>query len=271
MRKLNQNLRTLTFVFSFLLTLGIILSDLTGVQAAVITGTNQETGYKLVIDDQAGYYTDTQTEELKKYMEEIAVYCNIAVVTTTSHNNPSTASFASDYYDDAFGSSASGIVFVIDRCLNEIYLCVDGNALKTITKDRAYTITDNTYIYATSSRNYDYYTCTYKTLEQILTLMEGGRIAQPMKYICSALLALIIALLLNYFIAMFLSKPRKANAKQIMSGMYTQFIMHDANAQFMNQTRVYSPQSSGGSGGGGGGHSGGGGGGGGHSGGGHSI
>lgn len=268
MHKLNQKLRTVKFAFAFLLMLGVILSNLTGVQAAVITGTNQKTGYKLILDDQAGYYTDTQTEELKEYMEEIAVYCNIAVVTTTSHNNSSTASFASDYYDEAFGPNASGIVFVIDRCLNEIYLCVDGNALKTITKDRAYTITDNTYIYATSSRNYDYYTCTYKTLEQILTLMEGGRIAQPMKYICSALLALIIALLLNYFIAMFLSKPRKADAKQVLSGMYTQFTMHDANAQFMNQTKVYSPQSSSSGGHSGGGHSGGGGG---HSGGGHSI
>lgn len=80
---------------------------------------------------------------------------------------------------------ANGTIFVIDRCLNEIYLYSDGQAHKIITNSRARSITDNTYTYA---RDKDYYTCAYKVFAQIETLMQGKRIAEPMRYLCSALL-----------------------------------------------------------------------------------
>ena len=100
--------------------------------------------------------------------------------------------------------------------------------------------------------------------------MEGRRIAEPMKYICSALLAIIAALLINYFIVMFMSRSRKANIREILSGTYANVRVNNPGVEFTNQTKRYSPQSSGSSGGGG--HSGGGGGGGSHGGGGgHSI
>jgi uncharacterized protein len=220
------------------------------------------------LDDQAGYFSESEISDLRNQMKEITAYCNVAVVTTESHPYYSTEAFAADYFDSVFGSSANGTIFVIDRHLDEIFLYSDGSAHKTITNARAYSITDNTYIYATVSHNRDYYTCTYKTLEQVLALMQGRRIAEPMKYICSALLAIIIALLLNYFIARKLSRARKASVKQILSGTYTDFNVSNPNAVFVNQTRTYSPQSSGGGGHGGGGHGGGGGhhgGGGGHS------
>jgi uncharacterized protein len=266
--KLNQHITKLRKLIYFSFALIIIFANTNIIQAKVITDTNDETGYQLVLDDQAGYFSDSEITDLRNQMKEITAYCNVAVVTTESHNSYSTESFAADYYDSVFGSYSSGTIFVIDRYLNEIFLYSDGSAHKTITDARAYSITDNTYIYATASHDRDYYTCTYKTLEQVLALMEGRRIAEPMKYICSALLAIIIAMLVNYFIAMHFSRTRKANVKQILAGTYTNFNVSNPNAVFVNQTRTYSPQSSGG---GGGGH--GGGGGGGHSGGGggHSI
>ena len=101
-------------------------------------------------------------------------------------------------------------------------------------------------------------------MEQILALMEGRRIAQPMKYICSALLAIILALLINYFIAMFYSRQRKTNIKNIISGIYANASITNPRVSFSHQTKTYSPPSSssggGSGGGGGGGHSGGGGG-----------
>lgn len=231
--------------------------------------TNSDTGYALILDDQADFLNDTQESALKELMSEITNYCNVAIVTTTEHGYYQTEDFAADYYDDVFGPHASGTIFVIDRCLDEIFLYSDGDAHKTITNSRAYSITDNTYVYATSSRNYDYYTCCYKTLEQIQALMEGRRIAEPMKYICSALLAIILALLINYFIVMSFSRSRKPDIKQVLDGTYSSFHLANAHTQFVNHTQTYSPRSSSS---GGGGHSGGGGGGG-HSGGGggHSI
>ena len=224
-----------------------------------LTAINSETGNRLIIDDQADYFSSYEVSSLQSLMMEITEYCNVAVVTTTDHNCRSTEDFAGTYFEGCFGAHTSGTIFVIDRHLNEIFLYSDGAARKTITDSKAYSITDNTYIYATRSHNYDYYTCSYKTMEQVLTLMRGHRIAQPMKYICSALLAMIAALIVNYLILISLSRQKKANIGQILSGTYTNFQIHNAVARFTHKTKTYSPQSSGGGGGGGGGRSGGGG------------
>lgn len=226
-----------------------------------ITDTNPETGNRLIIDDRAGYFSDQEIRSLHSLMEEITAFCNVAVVTTTDHSHYSTEDFAGAYFDECFGPHTSGTLFVIDRCLNEIFLYSDGAARRTITDSKAYSITDNTYRYATGAHNYDYYSCSYKTMEQVLALMKGRRIAEPMKYICSALLAVIVALIANYIILICVSRQKKANIQQVLTGTYTKFQVHNANARFTHQTRVYSPPSSSS----GGGHSGGG-----HSGGGHS-
>lgn len=231
----------------------------------------QENGstYSLIIYDEADYFSPEQETQLKDLMTEITEFGNVALVTTESLSSSysSTENFAVGYYEDWFSPGANGVIFVIDRYYNEIYLCSEGAARKTISNGRASTITDNTYTYATEAGGRDYFTCAYKSLEQVLTLMQGGRIAQPMRYICSALLAIILALLFNYFIVRFASRSRKADMNKILEGTYANVTLHNAHATFINQTRTYSPQSSGG----GGGHGGGGGGGGGHSGGGHSI
>ncbi|MCM1283208.1 MAG: TPM domain-containing protein [Muribaculaceae bacterium] len=265
MRKKHVSLKN---IFQLAAALLVLLLSVTPAHA-IVQDTNDSTGYTLLIDDSAGYFSDSETRSLQTLMEEITEYCNVAVVTTTDHDGYNTEDFAGTYFENCFGSHTSGTLFVIDRHLDEIFLYSDGDARKTITDSKAYSITDNTYIYATSSRDYDYYTCSYKTMEQVLALLNGRRIAEPMKYICSALLAIILALLINYIIVMCLSRAKKPDVQQVLSGTYTAFHVTDTNVRFMHQTRTYSPQSSGGGGHGGGG----GGGGGGHSGGGggHSI
>ena len=235
---------------------------------AAVTETNSDTDYKMIIDDQAGYFSDDEIDDLIDVMTPITDYSNVAVLTTESHSYSSTSRLAEAYSDDNFGSYTNRIVFVIDRDLNEIYLDTGGKIRRTINSSRATSITDNTYVYATASYGRDYYTCAYKTMEQVLTLLEGGRIAEPMRYICSALLAIIIALMLNYFIVMFYSRSRKESAKEILGGIYSDVKITNPSTAFVNQTKRYSPPSSSGGGSSGGGGSPGGGG---HSGGGHSI
>ena len=236
--------------------------------ASAISSSNEETGFSYVLDDSADFLTDDQEHSLEKQMYALTAYCNVAFVTTTDHNSYTTEDFAADYFDDVFGPHANGTIFVIDRCLNEIYLYSDGSAHKIITDSRARSITDNTYTYA---RDKDYYSCASKTFAQIETLMQGKRIAEPMRYLCSALLAIVVALFLNLFIALWSSRSRKASRKLVLTGVYTQMHINNPQTQFIRQTRTYSPVSSSSSGGsfhsgGGGGHSGGGhsGGGGGH-------
>ena len=235
------------FVFCLILSASTI-----PVCASAVSASNEETGYVYVLDDSADFLTDSQENSLQKQLYDLTAYCNVAFVTTTGHSKSSTEDFAADYFDDVFGPHSNGTIFVIDRCLNEIYLYSDGQAHKIITNSRARSITDNTYTYA---RDKDYYTCAYKVFAQIETLMQGKRIAEPMRYLCSALLAIVAALFLNLFFALWSSRSHKADRRQVMTGLYAQMQINNPRTQFINQTRTYSPVSSGSSGGGGGGHS----------------
>lgn len=219
------------FVFCLILSASTI-----PVCASAVSASNEETGYVYVLDDSADFLTDSQENSLQKQLYDLTAYCNVAFVTTTEHSKSSTKDFAADYFDDIFGPHANGTIFVIDRCLNEIYLYSDGQAHKIITNSRARSITDNTYTYA---RDKDYYTCANKTFAQIETLMQGKRIAEPMRYLCSALLAIVAALFLNLFFALWSSRSHKADRRQVMTGLYAQMQIHNPRTQFIRQTRTY--------------------------------
>lgn len=229
---------------------------------AAITYENPDTAYQVSIEDDADLLTDEQEELLSEQMEEITAYGNVAFKSVDTNYN-STETLAKEHYRDLFGTS-SGTLFVIDMDNRNIWIFSDGSIYKTITKSYANTITDNVYTYASRS---DYYGCASNAYNQINTLLSGRKIAQPMKYIGNALLALILALLINYFIVRVFSRSRKPSERELLQNIYAQCNVDAPHTDFINQSRVYSPPSSssdgssgGSSGGGGGGSSGGGGG-----------
>lgn len=233
-------------------------SDIT-TPAASYVSKNEETGYYIYIDDWADLLTDSEEKELLKVMEPITSYGNVAFVSISTNPTYSTERYAKDYYQEHFGYS-SGTIFLIDMEERYIWIHSDGEIYRTVTNAYATTITDNVYSYASRE---DYLTCASKGFEQINTLMEGRHIAQPMKYISNALLAIAIALLINYFVVRMFSRSRKASTSQLIDGTYYKTEIKNPRTEFVKQTRRYSPQSRSSSGGGGGGRSGGGGGGGG--------
>ena len=105
-----------------------------------------------------------------------------------------TSSYAKAKYRELFGHD-SGILFVIDMGRRNIWIYCDGKIYRSIDKAYSNTITDNVYRYASRG---EYYQCAKKVFEQALTLLQGGRIAQPMKYISNALIACVLALLINF-------------------------------------------------------------------------
>ena len=225
---------------------------------------NDETGYQALIVDEADLLSSSEEADLLEEMEGITEYSNVAFV-SVDQNYSSTENLAMRLNEEYFGND-SGIVFIIDMDNRYIWIDSMGGARKTITNDYAQTITDNVYSYASDE---DYYKCASRAFAQIHSLFEGQWIAQPMKYISNAFLAVALALLINYFIVRMLSRASKASSKQIMGGIFTKVDVNNARANFTHQTKRYSPQSSGSSGSGRSG--GGGGGGGGHSGGGHRF
>ena len=222
-----------------------------------------ETSYRVLLEDDAMLLDEEEEEELTALMQEITAYGN-AAFKTIDNNDQSTESYARQYYQEQFGT-ASGTLFLIDMDNRNIWIHSDGAVYKVITQSYADTITDNVYRYASDG---DYYDCAAKTYEQILALLKGHKIAQPMKYISNGLLAVILALLLNYGLVSFFARIRKPSRRELLSNGKSSFHYTQPKAFFIRESRVYNPVSSDSSSGSGGGSSGGGsssGGGGGHS------
>lgn len=227
---------------------------------------NTDTGYQIFIDDWADLLTSSEEEQLKELMAPITAHGHVAFVTISENPTYSTDAYADDYYYDHFGYE-SGTVLIIDMEKRYIQIHSNGEIYRTVTTAYANTITDNCYSYASRG---EYYKCAATVFEQIYSLLEGKAIAQPMKYISNALLAIVLALLVNYFLVMFLSRGKKPSNAQLLDGIYTKVEVHNPRINLTNQTRHYSPQNTGGGHGGHGGGHGGGGHGGGHGGGGGS-
>lgn len=201
---------------------------------------NPETGYYIRIDDAANLLSISEETELQKYMEPISDYGNVAFVSIDNNPEYSTERYAKGYYKEHFGSS-SGVLLLIDMEERYIWIYSQGEIYDTVTTAYANTITDNVYSYAT---RHDYLTCASKAFTQINTLLQGKPIAQPMKYISNALLSVAIALLINYFLVMALSHSRKPSNSQLLDGIFSKTQINNSQAQFVRQTKRYSPQSS---------------------------
>ena len=244
------NCRYAAVMLILCLTLGFMLTPIKAQAAEDYT--NPETGYQAVIEDDADLLTDSEETALLENMKPITAYGNVMFL-STSINSDTALNYAKRQYQSLFGR-ASGTALVIDMATRTISIYSDGEVNKTITAAYANTITDNIYSYASDR---DYYTCAATAYEQELTLLEGGRIAQPMKYICNALLSVVLAILLTFAL---LSVMRKNDRPVRKVAAATARVSTVIAARQLLKTRTYyvsESSSSGGGGGGGGGGSGG--------------
>ena len=200
---------------------------------------NPDTGYQVLLEDDAALLDSEERVQLAEEMKVITSYGN-AVFKTISYNSYSASSYARDFYHDLYGQS-SGTLFLIDMDNRELYLFSDGAMYRTVTKSYAESITDNVYWYASKG---NYYSCASEAFEQIRTLLAGQKIAQPMKYISNILLALILAALINYFLAMRTAGSAKASSREILNSISTQFAFNNLQRILTKQDKVYSPPSS---------------------------
>lgn len=217
-----------------------------------------------IILDNADLLTPEDEELLLEDMKPILEYGGVAFVT----NETDYAGMASDYarglcYD--FFDGESGVVFLIDMYNRRIEIFSTGDIYKTVGTMWANSITDNIYTYASDG---DYYTCAKQCFSQILTVLQGGRLSVPMRYVSSILLSAGLVLIFLYWL-LYTKNSSSLLGKSVKS------VVNRNNDDSKNLTLLekvmtsesrvrHSSSSSGGgrSGGGGGGHSGGGGGGG---------
>lgn len=200
---------------------------------------NGETGYQVVIEDDADLLSEQEETQLAAEMQQITSYGHVAFK-SVSRNDYQTSAYARQYYHEHF-SSNSGTLFLIDMDNREIYIFSNGAIYKTVTDAYADTITDNVYRYASDS---NYYLCASNAFSQIHSLLAGRRIAQPMKYISNALLALILAAFINYFAVRLTSRSAKPGTQEILSAASTKFSFTNPRKTLDHQTKVYRPASS---------------------------
>ena len=231
--------------------------------------TNEETNYQVVYDDSANLLSEEEKNKLLNDMKPLTQFGNIGFISINENNSGSTSKYASDTYHSLFGTK-SGTIFLIDMKYRNIYIFSDGSNNTIINRNKALIITDNIYKYAT---NKAYYECAKEAFDEMHTLLKGGKILEPMRHTSNYIISLVISAFITFFIAIKITKIKKAKTKDILSNSINSF---DAKVTDMLKTgehTVYSPRDSGGSSGGssGGGSSGGGGGGSSGSGGGHSF
>ena len=222
--------------------------------------TNNETNYTASIEDNANLLSIEERVKLFEEIKPLTKYGHTAFI-TTANNTSSVEYFADSYYHSHFGTQ-SGTIFIIDMSNRKIYIFSDGANYRTVTKSKAYSITDNTYRDAT---NKEYYRCASRTFKQINTILDGGKIAEPMRYTSNIFIAITLAFFFSFLYILGKSRIKKASDSAIVKNCDIDFKIGETSVIKTGQHRVYSPQSSGGSGGGGGGGGGSSGGGGGHS------
>ncbi|MCQ2498032.1 MAG: TPM domain-containing protein [Lachnospiraceae bacterium] len=238
--------------------------------AGTIYDDNSESGYTYFVYDTAELLSEVEEETVLKALEPISEFGHAGVIIIDDNPYNTAERYASEFLKDSFGTDKTGIVLIIDYTPGQhyLYICAGDKNFSGISASKCDIVTDNIYRYA---KNEQFYTCALEGVHQINDVLNGINIPQPMKYLSNACLAIIMGLILAYFIASATSKTRNSSAGERLQNIYTQFKVNSPSATVTNTTKTYSPRSSGGGGGGHGGGGHGGGGGGGHHGGGHGF
>ena len=219
--------------------------------------TNGETGYTALIEDDADLLSDEEEREVLETMIGMTEYGDCGLKTISENPKSSAKAYAEDFFYQNF-QNHTGVAFLIDMENRELYLAVsDGAVHNAITDAKALTVVDN--VYTMASRG-DYAGTAEKVFSQCTSLMRGERIAQPMKFICNALLALIIGLVICFEVANKAATPGETTDTELITAAAVTFAAGAAAANLVNKRRTYSPISSGSSGSSGSHHSSGGGG-----------
>lgn len=220
-----------------------------------LTYYNEDTGYKAVIDARDEYITEVEGQKLLEKMKPITDHCNVLFITTDS-NYSSSESWSHQYaqrrIDDEFGYNSNSVAYLIDNEYDTVWATGDVGDYITIGKSRS--ITGNVYKMSADERYYD---AAVEAFKEINDVIEGRAIAEPMKYICNAFIALFVALLINYRIVASKSRVKRASDIEMVEGSIRQLQSGRINVDLVHSSRRYSPRSSGSSGGHSGGHGGG--------------
>lgn len=207
----------------------------------------QVNNYQIIIEDDANLLTENEEKELKYQMARLTEFGNVIFKTTNTTINNTSLKYIQNYYYSKFGNN-NGVAFYIDMKGRQLCACATGGLDDKITNGKCDTIMDNVYKYAT---NGDYYTCAIKTFEQMERVLNGQKIAESMKYICNAILSIMISLFVSYGFFIMSSKNKRANQNELVKECISSLNYSPIEVTKAGTRRVYSPVSDSSSSGGG--------------------
>lgn len=259
-----QRFKRLLAIFVLVLAVIAVIRPV-GLQAGDIKE-NEATYYGAMVLDDAELFTKYEEAALLEKAYDLTEYADVFVVTVAKGQNPYGSSESSTKkYGDAiyldYSNNNSCIMFIIDMHTRYIYVYRYGKAEKSLTTGKCESITDNVYDYASDG---DYYKCASFGLEQIGKVLNGEKIAEPMKVASNFFIAFVIGFVVMYLVALGKSKVSTTSDSEMLKYAAISFAANNTKDVVTGTTKTYCPRSSGSSGGrsgGGGGFHGGGGGG----------
>ena len=160
--------------------------------------TNEETGYTLVIHDEAGLLQADEMAEVAEAMRPVTQYASAGFLTNPAGGSSgNSATKAQIWGDSQFGPGTRFTVFIIDMQTRHLDIYASRPLSSALTAADENSITDNIYRYATNGA---YGECAKQAFGQIERVLRGEKIATPMKYISNALMALIAAILAAFLL-----------------------------------------------------------------------
>ena len=219
---------------------------------------------RIIIADELDLLTPAEEQKLRESMVPITEYGSVAFATGEGNGEATAQSLYRQYFE-----TSSGTIFYIDMKSRKICIFSDGEIYKVITKSRADEITNAVHSYATAGK---YGECATQAFSKIYTLLQGGFIPRPMRYLHNFFISIALASMVMYLVV-YISR-RNLVTKSNTNSKRRKYMESLSRISFSNMTNifeysVYHESSSSGSSGGG--SSGGGGGGGSSSGGGGSS
>ena len=210
-----------------------------------------EHGTTLIVDDSEHLYSDAEIRSFRESAAGVLKFSNVLIVTAAKDDYQGYSKSLVDYY---FGNGTNSTSFLINMNPRMIYIFSEGSVKNMITGDVANSITDNIYRQASLGA---YYACAEKALSLEATVLSGGHIFEPMKYIGNFFAAFLMAILLTFGLTFWLQPKVKKEAiagidKVILGAMAAGIVF-----SFLDEQRIYDPvksdsdSSSGGGGGGG--------------------
>ena len=197
------------------------------------------TGHSAVLIDELGLLSAEEQARLLEDMKPLTEFGSVAFWTTED--------YASNEIEQArltrrelFGFDDAAI-FAVNMNIRKLTIQSYGSMYDVLTKSRANTITNNVRRYATKG---DYYEAARRAFSQMLSLMRGNRIAQPMKHFSNACIALMLGLILMLSRVFKTVSRRAPETDELVVLAARPVVFNSPQLTYTGEDREYSPPSS---------------------------